>query len=470
MTRIKMHSSVLCGVVAVALSSFVLAGCGTDSKSADEATKGEAITVWTSDTLPDRVAATKKIIGKFTAATGIEVKLVGVAEDQFNQVLISTLAADDLPDVFGGVSLPQVRALAADELVDTNAAAAIIKDLGKDTFSERALELTQDGDKQLAVPSDWWPQLLFYRKDLFAAAGLAAPKTYADILADAKALNSPEVAGFVGATAPGDAFTQQTFEHIALADNCQMVDDSGKVTLDSPECVSAFDFYGNLTANYSTGGAQDVDTTRASYFAGKAAMIIWSTYMLDELAGLRNDTKPSCPECVKDPAFLAENTGIVSAIQGPNSDKPAQFGEIASWAITAGGATDSAQKFVQYMLSDGYLDWIGFAPEGKMPVRQGTQENPTEFADAWKKLPAGVDTKAALAEFYPAKVLEELQGGLNDVSRWGITQGQGKLIGASYGELPVAQAVSEVTSGEVDAKAAAEEAAEAVQAIQDSLQ
>src|SRR5665647_851255 len=286
MTRIKMHSSVLCGVVAVALSSFVLAGCGTDSKSADEATKGEAITVWTSDTLPDRVAATKKIIGKFTAATGIEVKLVGVAEDQFNQVLISTLAADDLPDVFGGVSLPQVRALAADELVDTNAAAAIIKDLGKDTFSERALELTQDGDKQLAVPSDWWPQLLFYRKDLFAAAGLAAPKTYADILADAKALNSPEVAGFVGATAPGDAFTQQTFEHIALADNCQMVDDSGKVTLDSPECVSAFDFYGDLIKNYSTVGAQDVNTVRASYFAGKAAMMIWSSFVLDEMAAV----------------------------------------------------------------------------------------------------------------------------------------------------------------------------------------
>jgi len=51
MTTIKMHSAVLCAVVAVALSSFVLAGCGTGSKPADEATKGEAITVWTADTL-----------------------------------------------------------------------------------------------------------------------------------------------------------------------------------------------------------------------------------------------------------------------------------------------------------------------------------------------------------------------------------------------------------------------------------
>ena len=75
MIRIKMHSSVLCGVVAVALSSLVLAGCATTPKPAAEATKGKAITVWTTDTLPDRVAATKVIIAKFTASTGINVKL-----------------------------------------------------------------------------------------------------------------------------------------------------------------------------------------------------------------------------------------------------------------------------------------------------------------------------------------------------------------------------------------------------------
>ena len=469
MTRIKRHSPVLYGVVAVALSSFILAGCTTNSKPVVETTNAKAITVWTTDTLPDRVAATQVIIAKFTAATGITVKLVGVAEDQFSQVLTSSVAANDLPDVFGSVSLPQVRALAADKLVDTKAAAAVVKNLGKDTFSARALEMTKDGDNQLAVPSDFWPQLLFYRTDLFAAAGLAAPKTYDDILAAAKALNSPKMAGFVGATTPGDAFTQQTFEHIALANNCQMVDSSGKITLDSPECANALSFYGDLIKNYSTAGAQDVSTVRASYFAGKAAMMIWSSYILDEMAGLRNDAKPNCPQCVADPTFLAKNTGIVSAIQGPDSDKAAQFGEMASWAIRAGGATDSAQKFIQYILSDGYLDWISFAPEGKVPVRQGTQEKPTEFADAWKTLPVGVDTKAPLADFYPADVLKELQGGIDNVSRWGITQGQGALVGASYGELPVAKAVSEVTNGGVDAKTAVKDAAAALVAIQGSL-
>ena len=51
-------------------------------------------------------------------------------------------------------------------------------------------------------------------------------------------------------------------------------------------------------------------------------MIIWSTFILDEMAGLRNDAKPTCPECKQDPAFLAENSGVVTAIQGPSGDEP----------------------------------------------------------------------------------------------------------------------------------------------------
>ena len=179
------------------------------------------------------------------------------------------------------------------------------------------------------------------------------------------------MAGFVGATTPGDAFTQQTFEHLALGNGCQMVDDAGEVTLESPQCVAAFQFYGDLIKSYSVSGTQDVDTVRASYFAGQSAMAIWSTFLLDELAGLRNDAKPSCPECKEDPTFLAENTGVVAAVAGPGRREPAQFGEVSSWAITATAKAEPSQKFVEYMLSDGYTDWIAIAPEGKFPVRVG---------------------------------------------------------------------------------------------------
>ena len=119
--------------------------------------------------------ATKEIIEKFTAKTGIQVELVGVDEDQFNQTLTSAAAAGELPDVIGSQPLASVRTLAANELMDTAATGEVVAALGADTFDQRALELTKDGDAQLAVPSDAWAQLLYYRKDLFDAAGLPAP-------------------------------------------------------------------------------------------------------------------------------------------------------------------------------------------------------------------------------------------------------------------------------------------------------
>jgi len=456
--------------VAAVGATALIAACGSDDSGGGEGEASGPLTVWTLENLPDRVAAQEGIAAAFTESSGIEVELVAIDEDQFNQLLTSSAAAGELPDVIGALSLSGVQALAANELVDTDAAAAVVEQLGADTFSEQALELTREGDTQLAVPSDGWAQLLLYRKDLFDAAGLAAPETYDDILAAAKALDSPEVAGFTGATVSNDAFTQQTFEHLALGNGCQLVDDDGDVTLDSDECVAAFEFYDELITDYSVSGAQDVDTTRAAYFAGRSAMLVWSSFILDEMAGLRADALPTCPRCAGDPAFLAENSGVVTAIAGPDGAGGAQFGEVVSWAVTTESQTDAATRFVSYMMEDGYEKWIGFSPEGKVPTRQGTADEPTAFIDAWSTLPAGVDTKAPLADFYPEDVLDALRSSPDTISPWGIPQGQGALVGASLGELPVPQAIAAMTSGEIDPGEAAKQAADALREIAQSLE
>ncbi|WP_323960131.1 extracellular solute-binding protein [Arthrobacter sp. JZ12] len=451
-----------------AISVATLAACSGGGGEAD--TEGQSITVQTSDTLPDRLAAFEEIVAAFESESGIQVEVVGVEEDQFNQVLTSGAAAGELPDVIGSIGLTQVRTLGANDLANTQAVQEVVDALGEDTFSPRALELNRDGDELLAVPSESWAQLLYYRTDLFEEAGLAAPETYEDMLAAAEALDSPDIAGFVGATAPGDAFTQQTIEHVALGNGCEMVSEEGEILFDSPECVAALEFYGNLIGNYSVSGAQDVDTVRANYFAGEAAMFIWSTFVLDEMAGLRDDALPTCPECADNPAFLAENTGVVPAILGPDGGEPAQFGQITNWTITAEANAEASKQFVEYMMSDGYVDYLAIAPEGKVPVRFGTADSPTEYSDAWQTLPAGVDRKEPLENFYSGEVLEALQTGVDDLRLWGIPQGQGDLAGAALGELPIADAVAEVTSGGADPEAAARQAAETLQSIQDSLQ
>ncbi|MFI6265909.1 ABC transporter substrate-binding protein [Micromonospora sp. NPDC051006] len=445
----------------MALAGSTLLACSDDEPESDS----KKITVWSLEDVADRVTATKAIIADFTAKTGVQVELVTVNEDQFPALIASSAAAGELPDVVGSVSLAGIRTLAGNELLHPDANGEIVEQLGRQTFSARALELTADDGRQLSVPSDGWGQLLVYRKDLFDAAGLPVPDTYEKIAAAAARLNTGGMAGITAATAPGDVFTQQTFEHLALANGCQLTDDAGGVTLDSPQCVEAFRFYGDLMRTSSVRGAQDVDTTRATYFAGKAAMLIWSPFILDELAGLRNDAKPTCPQCQADATFLAKNSGFVTAIKGPNGAQPAQYGEISSWAVLDGAAAESAKTFVAYMLDDGYPRWFGMSPEGRFPVRKGTTGDPEKFHTAWNTSQAGVDAKKPLADVYGEPVLDTLRTSPDTFQRWGLTQGQGKLVGAILGELPVPKALADVVAGKSDAQAAAGRAKKDVEAI-----
>lgn len=428
------------------------------------------ITVWTTETLPERMARLRAVIEDFTAATGVKADLVGVPPHRFNQVLTSSAASGDLPDVMAALSLGQVRTLAASGHTDYRTNAAIVQSLGEQTWAARTLELTRDNGQQLAVPGSAWHQLVYYRKDLFAKAGLNPPRTYADIAAAARKLDSPALAGIVAANKAGQAFTQQSFEHIAQGNGCEMVDARGGIiTFDSPQCVAALGFYRDLLRDYSVPGIQDIDTVRSAYFAGKAAMAVWPTNMLDELAGSRPDARPNCPECVKDPLFLARNTGVVAGLQGPDGQRPAHFGEVMSWTVTADSDTGPARRFVEYFLTDGYAEWLAIAPEERVPVRSGSTANPAEYSDAWMSSPVAAGRTERLGSVYARDVLSTVLQGSNDLKHWGIVQGNGDLAGAVMAELPIARAVSDVAGGRAGPQAAATKAAASLRSILRSI-
>ena len=248
---------------------------------------GETITFWSTETQPARLEITQQIIDRFTAETGIEVILVATDEGALPSLMSANAASGTLPDVVFH-PLDFTIGWANQGLLDTAAASAVVNSLGVDTFAQGALDLVTVGGQAAAVPSDGWGQLLIYRKDLFDAAGLAAPTTYDLIQTAAEALHDPgnNFVGITAATDGGQPFTQQTFEHFALANGCQLADDSGGITLDSDNCVEAIDFFTTLLSDYSVEGVQDVVTTRATYFAGQAAMIVWSPFIMDEMAGL----------------------------------------------------------------------------------------------------------------------------------------------------------------------------------------
>ena len=466
------RSRLLAGMALAAM--LAVAGCGGGGEGGGESgsqggsEQDNQLLVWTTEDQADRVKAQQSILEAWAQKSGATVKLVAVAEDQLTTVLTSAAAANELPDAIAALSLNGVNQLKTDELVDSDVAKEIVDGLGADTFQKRALELTSQDGEQLAVPSDGWAQLLFYRSDLFQAAGLAEPKTYDDVQKAAKALKKGKTAGIVAATAPSDSFTQQTFEWVALANGCQLVDDSGNVTLNSPQCQEAFNFYGPMMKSSSVPGNQDADTTRATYFAGNAAMVIWSSFLLDELAGLRKDALPTCDKCKSDPEWMAKNSGVVTTLQGPSGSAPAAFGEIVSWAVL-NDASPKTKDMVTYMMSDGYLDWLKIAPEGKVPTRLGTAENPKEYSDAWTKMEAGVDKKALLSDIYSPETLQAVAASPGSFDRWGIPQGQGALAAAVGGQFVVPQALAKMINSGSTAAEAAEEAQKGAEQVKQDL-
>jgi multiple sugar transport system substrate-binding protein len=441
-------------LAATALLAIAACGGGNDGGAGNASgdVRGQSITAWTNEFQPDRLRKTERILTDFTQKTGVRVKLVAIPEDQLSTLITSASAAGKLPDVVMATSMADSHAYAKQDVFDADAAQEVVDRLGPGTFSKRALDLVSADGKATGVPSDGWGQLLIYRKDLFDKAGLAAPKTLEDIRAAAQKLDQGRVAGITLATAPGDGFTAETFEHVALAEGCRLVDGGGKVTFDSPPCVEALRYYGDLAKRYSVAGNQDVDSTRATYFAGRAAMMFWSPFLLDGMAGLRDDTKPSCPECKGDPAFLAKNSGLIGPIAGTGD--PSQFGSVSTFNISVDAKKAAAQKLVEFMMTDGYTRWIGLSPQGKFPVRSGDATDPQRFVKAWAKLDSGVDRTAPLSDFYSKDSIDSLREGVQSFQRWGFAQGQGALVGALSGEQPVAKAVAAVIGGKDPAQAA----------------
>lgn len=431
---------------------------------------GDTIQFWSTETQPARAEKTREILDGFQEQTGVTVELILTDENALPSLTTAAVAAGTLPDViFHPIDF--TIGWVEQGILDPAAATAVIESLGQDTFAEGPLNLVQTDEGFAAIPTDGWGQLIVYRADWFEEMGLEPPTTYEAIEAAAEAINDPDndVYGITSATKAGEVFTQQTFEHVALANGCQLANDAGEVTLDAPECVEAVDFYTNLVRNYGPPGDQDVVSTRATYFAGQAGMIIWSPFILDEMAGLRDNAFPSCPECEEDSAYLAKNAGIVPAFAGPSGD-PAQYGQVSYMGVTTAANTEAVQLFLEYWFNDAYLDWLSTSVEGKFPMRQGTSDNPTQFIDGWKELETGVDRQATLGSIYGDEVINTLIEGAGSFDRWGFTQGQGALVTAVYEALPVPQYLRDTIDEVYTAEEAVEEIQFEVEDLAESIQ
>ena len=378
------------------------------------------ITFWTTEVQPARMEKQMEMAKSFESKTGIKVEVIPVEEKDLGSRATAAAAAGNLPDVIYH-TLQYVLPWAEAGILDVNANNDVVKSLGKKTFAPGALNMAKKGGKIAAVPVDGWTQMVVYRKDLFKNAGLEPPTSYENIVKAVKALSGGEMFGFVAATKTDENFMSQVLEHVLLANGVNFVKKGG-TKKQGKALKNSLEFY-KVIAKASPPGELFWKQSRELYFAGKTPMIIWSPFIMDELAGLRDSAPPTINSDPTSPE-LASKTGFITNFSGPNNKKGAAWADVRYFGITADADTDNAMEFVRFSMTDGYVRTLSIAPEGKFPVRRGDSENPELYLDAWSKLPVGVDRKAPLADLYPAEVVSSIAAGLETASRWGVREGQ----------------------------------------------
>ena len=153
------------------------------------------------------------------------------------------------------------------------------------------------------------------------------------------------------------------------------------------------------------------------------------------------------------PGYLARNTGFVTTIHGPKG--AAQYGQINCLGITRGANKTPAKQWVKFILTDGYLEWLSMAPEGKLPMRKGTRREPNRFTDGWIELEFGGTTRVKISEFYGMDVVKTIADGVDGFDRWGFTEKKGALVSKIYQTKVIPKIVKRFLDGELSAKQAA---------------
>lgn len=407
-----------------------------------------SLTLWVNETSAEHETAVRQIAAGFSDAAGVDVVVRFVDPSRLPELVETAVVSDtyDLPDVILH-PLAYTVGWAERGILNVAAADAAVEQIGRETFDPAALALVEVDGQTAALPSDGYHQILLYRQDWFTERNLATPDNYAAMLAAAEALYNREElrSGFVIPTESNLITTHQAFEHLAIANGCQLVNEDGEVLLLEPACQEALNFYYSIVHQFSPIGVQTDTSARNAFLEGRTGMIMASPRLLPMLAGLHPDYRPACAECVANPEHLAENSGIITALQG-NDDPLVGYGEITYLGITQEADVATAVAFADYWFNEGYETWLAVESERKVPMRLGDETTPDRFITAWGTQPLSGSNRS-LTDIFGPEVVARLRNGVAETSRWGFIQHQGGIIASLYEKLTFSVILQEMLSG-----------------------
>ncbi len=194
-----MKKKIVSMLLVAAMVASMAVGCGSKNDSGNSDTKsdkGESITFMA----PDWAIPSDDQLDEFTKETGIEVEVSEVGWDDIREKLATAAT--------GNKNVADVVEVDWSWVGEFKAAGWLeplkISDADKEDFL--TLDTFTVDDEILALPYSNDYRIAYYNKDQFAKAGInEAPKTYAEVLEDAKALKAATPIGKGLAASPGAA-------------------------------------------------------------------------------------------------------------------------------------------------------------------------------------------------------------------------------------------------------------------------
>lgn len=201
-------------------------------------------------------------------------------------------------------------------------------------FVKSAMNVSRHNGKLYAAPFVGNIAMFAYRKDLLAKHGFERPKTWSEAVKAAQVIQEKEqgVSGLVFRGIKGNPIVT-SFLPVLWANGGQVVDDSGKALLDSPEALKALTQFLSFKA-LAPKGVETYNATelRDAMQQGRAAIAVemWSSW-----AGTLDDAKVSkvakdvevvaSPGEVKGPAPMLGAWLLAIPADSPNKQRAADF-------------------------------------------------------------------------------------------------------------------------------------------------
>jgi len=285
--------------------------------------------------------AIEPMLAEFEAATGIKVNFEAYGEDQLNQKLTTefTAGGSDI-DVFMQRPLQEARVMQMNGWYEDLANCVSDPDYDFADFADGAVGTEMVDGVLTGVPIVTEAEVLYYRKDLLEAAGIAVPTTLDELKAAAEALTDKdnEMYGFVARGQRSPLVTQ--FSSFLYSSGGDWFDADRQATINTPEALAAIDLYGTLLREYGPPGVLNMSWPQAvAIFAqGNAAMYT------DASSIYANVLDPEL-------SAVADKTGVAVFPAGPAG--PIMY-NVTSWglAIPSGSQNkEAACEFIKWATS-----------------------------------------------------------------------------------------------------------------------